>query len=104
MTDGRHIRTSNRASRGDSYYKICICIRIRIRACDDPPRQPVWPWRSASLGVQQSVLVRLAESQERRRGLPLHVGRLGAELVRVRVLRYRAQRDQPTLGPKIDHF
>ena len=30
IPDGRHIRTSNRASRGDNYYKICIRIRIFI--------------------------------------------------------------------------
>jgi hypothetical protein len=28
IPDGRHIRTSNRASRGDNYYKNCIRIRI----------------------------------------------------------------------------
>jgi hypothetical protein len=31
IPDGRHIRTSNRASRGDNYYKNCIRIRIRIQ-------------------------------------------------------------------------
>ena len=31
IPDGRHIRTSNRASRGDNYYKICIRIRLVLR-------------------------------------------------------------------------
>jgi hypothetical protein len=31
ISDGRYIRTSNRASRGDNYYENRIRIRIRIR-------------------------------------------------------------------------
>ena len=32
IPDGRHIKTSNRASRGDSYYKNCIRVRPRVES------------------------------------------------------------------------
>jgi hypothetical protein len=69
IPDGRHIRTSNRASRGDNYYKNCIRIRQTEIEFDMESQMDSWQEQAKEISTAAGILAGGDGSARKKKGV-----------------------------------